>query len=245
VNLNKVALLRNLRAGVVDLARAANICINAGAHGITLHPRPDQRHARYSDVYEMAALVAERGNIELNVEGNPLPEFLSVVRRVRPAQCTLVPDAPDALTSDHGWDLETCAEQLRPIIAELRGLAIRVSLFVDPDPRLIQLASELGADRIELYTEPYARAASEGNAHDSLVTYAAVAREAGRFALGTNAGHDLNLDNLGAFCSAVPGVLEVSIGHALITDALMVGLDAAVRSYVAVLEAVAGNRAPS
>lgn len=236
VNLNKLALLRNIRAGVVDLRRAAVICIDAGARGITLHPRPDQRHARYSDVYEMADLVAAHEGIELNIEGNPTPEFLSVVRQAQPTQCTLVPDAPDALTSDHGWDLETSASDLLPIIASLKDKGIRVSLFLDPDLRQIQLAAGLGADRVELYTEPYARAVSVGDAHDVLEPYVAAAREASRWSLGLNAGHDLNLENLGRFCRAVPGVLEVSIGHALIGDALAMGLDAAVRRYVAVLE---------
>ncbi|HEY6923205.1 MAG TPA: pyridoxine 5'-phosphate synthase [Steroidobacteraceae bacterium] len=237
VNLNKVALLRNIRSGVVDLRRAASVCIDAGARGITLHPRPDQRHARYSDVYDMAAFVAEREGVELNIEGNPIPDFLSVVCQARPAQCTLVPDAPDALTSDHGWDVETSAAYLQPIIAELKGRGIRVSLFLDPDLRQIQRAAGLGVDRIELYTEPYARAADSGDANDALMTYAAAAREASLGGLGVNAGHDLNLENLGPFCRAVPGVLEVSIGHALIGDALSMGLDAAVRSYVAVLDA--------
>ena len=235
VNLNKLALLRNIRSGVVDLRRAATICIEAGARGITLHPRPDQRHARYSDVYDMAALVAEHDGIEINIEGNPVPEFLSVVRQAHPTQCTLVPDAPDALTSDHGWDLETNAAQLMPIIAELKGEGIRVSLFLDPDLQQIHRAAELGVDRVELYTEPYARAANVGDAHDALIPYVKAAREASRCSLGLNAGHDLNLENLGPFCRAVPGVLEVSIGHALIGDALTMGLDAAVRSYVEVL----------
>jgi pyridoxine 5-phosphate synthase len=235
VNLNKVALLRNQRdLDLPNVARAARACIDAGAHGITLHPRPDGRHARAADVVELAALTRERG-VELNVEGYPAPEFLALVRRVRPDQCTLVPDAPGQRTSDHGWDVAAHAELLRPVVAELSDLGVRVSLFVDPDGSQMAPASALGAARVELYTEPYARAFGTPREGEVVERYVRAADAAGRCGLGLNAGHDLNLANLGPLCARIPTILEVSIGHALIADALFMGLAAAVKAYLAAL----------
>jgi pyridoxine 5-phosphate synthase len=232
VNLNKVALLRNTRTiGIPSVIKAARICISAGAHGITVHPRPDQRHIRPSDVYELSEILT----VEFNIEGNPFPEFMEMVRRVKPTQCTLVPDAPDAFTSNHGWNLSEHGKRLAPIIQELKDSGIRVSLFMDPDTTQIQLAKEVGADRIELYTEPYATAFRNGNPESELQRYARAARAAQEIGLGVNAGHDLNLQNLGKFCSSIPGILEVSIGHALISDALEMGLFNTVKEYLKVL----------
>lgn len=240
VNLNKVALLRNQRdLDVPSVTRSARICIDAGARGITVHPRPDQRHIRPSDVFALADICA---TVEFNIEGNPLPEFLEIVRKVRPSQATLVPDSPEQATSDHGWTLvrdgspSEEAVRLEPIVRELRGLGVRVSLFMDDDPEQIAAAQGLGADRIELYTEPWARAFGserENEVHQSFARAARVARAAG---LGVNAGHDLNLHNLPRFLE-IGSLLEVSIGHALIADALELGLAQAVRAYAAITEA--------
>ena len=232
VNLNKVALLRNARnIGIPSVTKAAQICISAGAHGITVHPRPDERHARPSDVYELAALLAATPNVELNVEGNPFPKFMEIVREVRPTQCTLVPDHPEAFTSDHGWNLSEDGKWLKPIIEELKASGIRVSLFMDSDGAQIQSAKETGADRIELCTEPYAAAYGGDKAEAVFEQFAFAARMAQGVGLGVNAGHDLNLENLSKFCS-IPNVLEVSIGHALISDALEMGLFNAVQAYL-------------
>lgn len=236
VNLNKVALLRNSRAlGIPSVVRAARIALDAGAHGITVHPRPDQRHIRPDDVRELAELLAQRPGIEFNIEGNPFHGLVELARAWRPAQCTLVPDEAAQATSDHGWDLARDGERLRPLIADLRALGLRVSLFMDADPAAMATARTLGADRVELYTEPYARAFMAG-AHDAaLANFGAAARAAQDAGLGVNAGHDLNRDNLPAFLAAVPGVLEVSIGHALIADALEDGLAQTVRAYLAAM----------
>lgn len=235
VNLNKVALLRNARnIGIPDVRSAARTCIRAGAHGLTLHPRPDERHAKRSDVYELSALLEETPAVEFNVEGNPFPEFMEVVRRAKPTQCTLVPDSADALTSDHGWDLEESGERLKPIIAELKALDIRVSLFMDTDLAQIERARESGADRVELYTEPYAAAYGSEREGEQFELFARAAARAQDLGLGVNAGHDLNLKNLTRFCS-IPGILEVSIGHALVADALETGLFNAVQSYLRAL----------
>ena len=233
VNLNKVALLRNTRdIGIPSVMEAAQTCIEAGTHGITVHPRPDERHTRPSDVYDLAALLADVPTVEYNIEGNPfVGPFMELIRAVRPTQATLVPDEPGARTSDHGWDVATHAGRLRPIVEELKALGIRVSLFMDPDPDQIAHAARLGTDRIELYTEPYARAHAEGDFDDVLAQYAHAAETAQALGLGVNAGHDLNLDNLPAFCT-IPGILEVSIGHALIADALKRGLYATVKAYL-------------
>lgn len=235
VNVNKVALLRNSRSlGIPSVLRAAELSLAAGAHGITVHPRPDQRHIRPADVYELADYLRPIPGVELNVEGNPFPEFMELVRATKPDQCTLVPDSVDAATSDHGWNVEEHAARLGPAIAELRGLGVRVSLFMDADSNQWSLARELGADRVELYTEPFAVAHARGDFKTSLATYASAANAAQAAGLGVNAGHDLNLRNLGAFCS-IPGILEVSIGHALIADALELGMTAAVRAYLDLL----------
>lgn len=235
VNLNKVALLRNARnIGIPSVMRAARICVEAGAEGLTLHPRPDERHARATDVYELAELLTETPAVELNVEGNPFPKFMEIVRRVKPTQCTLVPDSPDAFTSDHGWNLAEDGERLRPVIEELKGLGVRVSLFMDADSSQMAMAKEIGADRIELYTEPYAASYGSHDAETVFEQFRLAALKAQEAGLGVNAGHDLNLDNLGKFCS-IPGILEVSIGHALIADALEMGLSGAVKAYLKIL----------
>ena len=236
VNLNKVALLRNARnIGIPSVTKAAQICISAGAHGITVHPRPDERHARPSDVYELAALLAGTPDVELNVEGNPFPKFMEIVREVKPTQCTLVPDNPEAFTSDHGWNLSEDGKRLKPIIEELKESGVRVSLFIDANSTQIQNAKAVGADRIELFTEPYAAAYGGDKAEAVFEQFAFAARMAQGVGLGVNAGHDLNLENLSKFCS-IPNVLEVSIGHALICDALGMGLFNAVRAYLEALK---------
>lgn len=240
VNLNKIALLRNSRdSGIPSVINAAVVAIENGAAGITVHPRPDKRHIRPSDVYGIRHLLAERfPHIEFNIEGNPLePAFLELVRSVKPAQCTFVPDDRDQLTSDHGWELETDGERLRPIIAELKSLGVRISLFMDDVPEPMRLAADVGADRVELYTGPYAEDFNEGRMEYSLKRFAAAAQGALDAGLGINAGHDLSLQNLGPFLAAVPGVQEVSIGHALIADALETGLATAVQRYVAICQA--------
>ncbi|MBN1943665.1 MAG: pyridoxine 5'-phosphate synthase [Phycisphaerae bacterium] len=241
VNVNKIALLRNQRdLDIPSVVHLSRICLSAGAVGITVHPRPDQRHIRPGDVWEIAELAAQTG-AELNIEGNPFseecgsyPGFMDIVRRARPTQCTLVPDSPDQSTSDHGWDVKANAKRLQPIVTELQTLNSRVSLFVDPDPAQMSPAAGIGADRVELYTEPYARAFAEGHAEQACEKYAAAAAAARDAGLGLNAGHDLNLKNLAKFVT-IPGVLEVSIGHALIAEALEMGLDATVRAYVKIL----------
>ena len=235
VNLNKIALLRNSRTlGIPSVVEAAKTCIRAGAHGITVHPRPDERHIRRTDVYELAQMLT----VEFNVEGNPFaPQFLDIVRDVKPTQCTLVPDAPDTFTSDQGWNLAEEGDRLQPIIQELRELGVRVSLFLDPDLTQVQLAKDVGADRIELYTEPYAKAFGSENQEAVFRQYAQAAQTAQAIGLGVNAGHDLNLYNLGKFCS-IPGILEVSIGHALVADALSLGLFTAVKEYLETISKV-------
>jgi pyridoxine 5-phosphate synthase len=232
VNLNKVALVRNTRnLEIPSVTKAAKICMEAGAHGITVHPRPDERHIRPSDVYALAEIVT----VEFNIEGNPFqPPFMEIVRRVKPTQCTLVPDAPDTFTSDSGWNLRKDKERLLPVIEELKSLDIRVSLFMDAEATQMQLAKEIGSDRVELYTEPYAAAFENGNVDEVFPNYVTAAQAAQAVGLGINAGHDLNLHNLKKFCS-IPNILEVSIGHALIADALEMGLSAAVKAYLQIL----------
>jgi pyridoxine 5-phosphate synthase len=235
INLNKVALLRNARnIGIPSVVKAAEICISAGAHGLTLHPRPDERHAKPSDVYDLTELLSSSPNVEFNVEGNPFPKFMEIVRQVKPTQCTLVPDSPEAFTSDHGWNIAEDGERLKPIIEELKDMGIRVSLFMDADTTQIEKAKEVGADRIELYTESYAAAYKSDKAEAVFERFALAARKAQDVGLGVNAGHDLNLENLAKFCS-IPNVLEVSIGHALIADALKIGLFSAVQAYLNLL----------
>ena len=237
VNLNKIALLRNQRnIGIPSVIDSAGTVMKAGAHGITVHPRPDQRHIRFSDVYELAEMVT----VEFNIEGNPFAgKYMEIVNDVKPDQATLVPDAPDANTSDHGWNLRADSEQLVPTIRKLKDLGIRVSLFMDPDVEGIRLAREVGADRVELYTEPYATAFRTGqNVEETLRKYVTAARAALDIGLQLNAGHDLNLKNLARFLADVPGILEVSIGHALIADALEMGLYNTVKEYLNVLNKV-------
>jgi pyridoxine 5-phosphate synthase len=234
-NVNKVATLRNTRhVGVPNVTHAARICLDAGAHGITVHPRPDQRHIRPHDVSEIAALLTGYPNAELNIEGNPFHGLVELCDEHRPAQCTLVPDDETQSTSDHGWNLAADGEKLRPIVAHLRSIGCRVSLFMDPEPTTIAAAREVGADRVELYTESFASAFARGEHAKIIAAFRDSAMAAARAGLGVNAGHDLSLDNLRAFLDDVPGVLEVSIGHALIADALELGLAEAVKRYRAI-----------
>jgi pyridoxine 5-phosphate synthase len=237
VNLNRVALLRNSRnIGIPSVTGAARTVIEAGAHGITVHPRPDRRHIKPSDVYELAEMVT----VEFNIEGNPFqPPFMDIVCEVKPTQCTLVPDAPDALTSNQGWNLAVDRDRLIPIIQKLKELGIRVSLFMDADATQMPLAKEIGADRVELYTEPYATAFREGQVESVFQQYVDAARAAQAIDLGVNAGHDLNLQNLEKFCS-IPKILEVSIGHALIAEALEMGLFNTVKAYLKILSQLDG-----
>ncbi|HTT12756.1 MAG TPA: pyridoxine 5'-phosphate synthase [Burkholderiaceae bacterium] len=246
VNLNKVALLRNTRTiGIPSVGHMAQIALEAGADGITVHPRPDGRHVRGNDVVELAHLLRRWPAVEFNIEGNPFHQLMEYVREVRPHQCTFVPDETGAFTSDHGWDLAGDSERLRPIIEEARTIGVRVSLFMDPEPAAMPLAATLGADRVELYTEPYARAFGTAQQAAELKRYTAAAEAALAAGLGVNAGHDLNRANLAPFLAAVPGVLEVSIGHALIADALEFGLAETVRLYLAAIRrAEATQRAP-
>ena len=243
VNVNKVALLRNTRTiGIPSVTKAARTVIEAGAYGVTVHPRPDERHIRADDVDDLVELLKEYPDIEFNIEGNPFHNLMDIVRKVRPDQATLVPDDPNALTSNQGWDIAADGERLKPIISELKDLGCRVSLFMDPDIEQIERIPESGADRIELYTEPYAAAFEEGpEALDRVLpSFVAAAEKAQAIGLGVNAGHDLNLDNLMPFCQNVPHVLEVSIGHALIADALDMGLKTTVEAYLHILKITAG-----
>jgi pyridoxine 5-phosphate synthase len=235
VNINKIALLRNARGrNFPDVAAFSERFLRLGAEGITLHPRPDQRHARYSDVEELHAVVRRHPGCELNVEGNPTEEFLDVVRRVRPDQCTLVPDEPGQLTSDHGWDLKKNESKLREMIRTLKGAGIRVSLFVNYDDPHVAFARDLGADRVELYTEPYAEAFGSPTIDRILAGFRAAAARAQAAGLGVNAGHDLDLANLGRFLE-IPSILEVSIGHALTVECLELGIEAVMARYLAVV----------
>ena len=243
VNLNKIALIRNSRDTTnPDIPQHAQMCIDAGADGITVHPRPDQRHIRAQDCFDLAAML----QVEFNIEGNPFtgpraserdgvsdyPGFMALVREIRPAQCTLVPDGDGQLTSDHGFDLKTDGDRVAPLVAELKSLGIRTSLFMDPDPDQIRLAAQTGTDRIELYTESYADAVKAGHDVDAvLARFVRAAEVAAEEGLGLNAGHDLDLDNLPQFAAAMPGLLEVSIGHALTVDAIRMGLASAVAAY--------------
>ncbi|MBS0406915.1 MAG: pyridoxine 5'-phosphate synthase [Proteobacteria bacterium] len=239
INVNKVALVRNTRhLGIPSVTRAATQCLQAGAHGITVHPRPDERHIRPQDVYELAELMKQWPRAEFNIEGNPTQNLLAFIRRVLPIQATFVPDSEDQFTSDHGWSLSRDAERLKPLIAECRGLGVRVSLFMDPVPEQMAAARAVGADRVELYTEPYAAAWGTPGQAAQLQRYAVAAQAALDAGLGVNAGHDLNLSNLPAFVRAVPGLAEVSIGHAFIADALELGYAATTQAY---LRCVAGN----
>jgi pyridoxine 5-phosphate synthase len=233
VNVNKVALVRNTRhLGIPSVTRAAELCLRAGAAGITVHPRPDQRHIRRHDVLEIAELLTQWPTRELNIEGNPFHNLMELVRELKPHQATLVPDSEGQSTSDHGWSFPADAARLQPIVDECRALGVRVSLFMDPDPAAMQAVHALGAHRIELYTETWATA--YGTTAATLVgeTFANTAAAALDLQLGVNAGHDLNRDNLTSFLQTVRGVSEVSIGHALIGDALELGYDASVKAYL-------------
>lgn len=238
VNLNKVALLRNTRhLGIPSVTRAATLVLEAGADGITVHPRPDERHIRGSDVHELAALLKTWPQVEYNIEGNPQHNLMDFVRAVRPHQATFVPDSVGQFTSDHGYDLRADAAVLRPLIDECHALGVRVSLFMDPDPAAMALAREVGADRVELYTESYASAFGTPREAEVRAQFAETARAALAAGLGVNAGHDLNRDNLTAFLREVPGVSEVSIGHALIADALELGYTETIRGYLKAIHA--------
>lgn len=232
VNVNKVALVRNTRhLGIPSVTRASLLCLQAGAQGITVHPRPDERHIRSGDVHDLAALLKDWPEREFNIEGNPSQNLMDFIRTVRPQQATFVPDSEDQFTSDHGWSFPQDAERLAPLIAECRQLGVRVSLFMDPLPEQMAAARAVGADRVELYTEPYAAAWGTERQAAELERYRAAAQAALDAGLGVNAGHDLNRDNLAAFVQGVPGLLEVSIGHALIADALELGYASTVQAY--------------
>lgn len=250
VNLNKVALIRNSRDTTIpSVVAAAETIIEAGAEGITVHPRPDMRHIRPSDVYELAELLAKPAyqHIEYNIEGNPyadaesngFPGFMTLVEAVKPHQCTLVPDDPSQLTSDHGWNLTGESNRLRPLVEQLRNDGARVSCFMDPDQEQLKLASHLGTDRIEFYTGPYAAHFGTPEGEKILQAFIEAGEYAGSIGLGINAGHDLNLENLQRFCAEVPHVAEVSIGHAIITDALWMGLAETVSQYRRLLDDIA------
>lgn len=238
VNLNKVALVRNTRhLGIPSVTQAATLCLQAGANGITVHPRPDERHIRLGDVHELGALMNAWPDREFNIEGNPFHNLMDCARDVLDRglplhQLTFVPDSEGQFTSDHGWSFPADAQRLRPLIALAKSWGVRVSLFMDAEPQAMAAAKAVGADRVELYTEPYAAAWGTDQQELQLSRFADAARAALASGLEINAGHDLNRDNLGAFLRQVPGVGEVSIGHALISDALELGYDATVRDYL-------------
>jgi pyridoxine 5-phosphate synthase len=243
VNLNRIALLRNSRGiGIPNLLHFAQLAIEAGADGITVHPRPDQRHITVADVHDLKAFLAAHPTIEFNIEGNPFTSgpaaFMPVVDAARPHQCTLVPDEDAQATSDHGWDLAKDAGRLAPIIAKLKAQGARVSLFMDADLAQIKRAAALGADRVELYTKPWADAWNSPAQQKELDAYTLAAQVAQGLGMQVNVGHDLNLNNLPAFVSKVQGIAEASIGHALTADALEHGYKATVRAYKAALNAL-------
>jgi pyridoxine 5-phosphate synthase len=241
VNVNKVATLRNSRGGAIpSVLDAVRVCVDAGVPGITVHPRADARHITATDVREVAALLRTlTRHVEFNIEGDPRPDLLALVHEVKPTQCTLVPVRPGEITSQAGWASDTPREEIGPVVRDLRARGVRVSLFVDPEERPIRWAAEMAADRVELYTEPFARAYERGPqaAEESYAMYARAATLAQSLGLAINAGHDLDLDNLRVF-RRLPHLAEVSIGHALISHALFVGLDRSVREY---LDALAGR----
>lgn len=242
VNVNKIAVLRNSRGGdEPDVVKAARTCLDAGAHGITVHPRPDQRHITPEDVYALSELTNRRG-VEFNIEGNPFaparggyPGFVELCRATRPAQATLVPDSDAQITSDHGFDFAADFQRLQPLVAELKSFGCRVSLFADAGVPHLELAAKTGADRIEIYTGPYAEAFAADKVEAELARCIGTAQAAQALGLAVNAGHDLSQENLGRFVREVPNVLEVSIGHALIGEALYEGLDATVKNYLKIL----------
>ena len=232
VNLNKVALVRNTRhLGIPSVTRAATLCLQAGARGVTVHPRPDERHIRAQDVHDLAALLKAWPDREYNIEGNPFHNLMGFVSAVRPHQVTFVPDGESQFTSDHGWNFPADAQRLSPLIAQARAMGARVSLFMDAEPAQMAAAKAVGADRVELYTEPYAAAWATPERGAQLERFRAAAQAALDAGLGVNAGHDLNRENLTAFVRAVPGLSEVSIGHALVSDALEMGYAATIADY--------------
>lgn len=232
VNINKIATLRNARGGnVPNLVQFAKDIESFGAQGITVHPRPDERHIRYRDVHDLKPIVTT----EFNIEGNPVSKFIDLVLKVKPEQVTLVPDAEDAITSNAGWDTAKHKDFLKEVITEFKNNGIRTSIFLDPDPTLVKSAAATGTDRIELYTEEYAKEYAAGN-KGAVKKYADCAREATKEGLGINAGHDLSLENIQYFQREVPGLMEVSIGHALITESLYFGLEATIQKYLKLLK---------
>jgi len=231
VNINKIATLRNARGGnVPNLLQVAKDCENYGAQGITVHPRPDERHIKYRDVYELKPIITT----EFNIEGYPSQDWIELVKKVQPEQATLVPDRPDALTSDNGWDCEQQLSFLQDVVAELKEAGCRVSLFLNANVQDVEAALQTGTDRIEFYTGPYANNYAQ-NKEQAVKPYINAAKKANEIGLGINAGHDLDLNNLGYFAEHIPGLQEVSIGHALISDALYLGLEEAIRRYLATL----------
>lgn len=232
VNVNKIALLRNSRgADFPNVLKVSQDLITCGAHGITIHPRPDERHAKYADAYTLK----EHLDVELNIEGNPNQRFLDMVCEVKPDQCTLVPDAPDAITSDAGWDCRNNLETLKPIISRLKENGIRTSIFLDPDPSQVPFAAETGTDRIELYTESFASSYGTDKQAEVIAKYKATAEAAVKHGLGVNAGHDLSLENLKFFDENIDGLLEVSIGHALVVEMLYKGMEQTISEYISIL----------
>ena len=232
VNLNKIALIRNSRQnGIPNLMDFVQLAINSGADGITVHPRPDQRHATKNDVFQIKRFLLEHSNIELNVEGNPFHNLMDITEEFCPTQCTFVPDDINTLTSNSGWDLEKYGKKLSPLIKRLQDRGIRVSLFMEPNSEAMDQAHELGVDRVELYTEPYAVAYAKQRAQEILPTYLESSSRACALGMGINAGHDLNKDNLRLFLSTVPNVSEVSIGHAIVVDSLHRGFSSVVKEY--------------
>ena len=232
VNINKIATLRNSRGGdLPNVVHTALDCERFGAEGITVHPRPDHRHIRYDDVYDLKRVLTT----EFNIEGNPIDSFTALVLDVVPAQVTLVPDAHDDITSDNGWDTKKNLKYLRNMVELFKDKGIRVSIFLNPDIEMVQYAKETGTDRIEFYTEAYARG-YKADRESAIAPYLEAAKEAQRLGLGINAGHDLNLENLQYFAHTIPGLLEVSIGHALISDALYLGLENTIQLYLRALK---------
>lgn len=240
VNVNKIALLRNSRGrNFPDLLYFVRRLIGLGVKGITVHPRQDERHVTRQDVVEITALLCEFPGVEFNIEGYPSPEFMALIARVKPAQCTLVPDAPGQLTSDHGWDVRANTALLCAVLGELRALGVRSSLFLDPSVEAVEQVPEVAPDRIELYTEAFARAFGTADEPQVFESYRGAARRASELGIGLNAGHDLNLHNLARFLQ-IPGIQEVSIGHALVVESLEQGIDNVVRQYLAITTAADG-----
>ena len=240
INLNKFALLRNSRGrDLPNVVSIAKRCVARGVHGLTLHPRPDQRHARYSDVADLSALLRDHRDVELNIEGNPVARFIEVVLATKPDQVTLVPDAEDQLTSDHGWDAIRDGKHLTELVRTFADAGIRTSVFMDPDVAQIEAVAKTGADRIELYTEAYADAFGSPEMNATLEQFAVAARAAQALGMGVNAGHDLNQANLAQFLRGVPDVLEVSIGHAVVCESFDAGLEATLDAYLGIVASTA------